>query len=235
MRNIFYFLSITLIFLIVNRSNAQRASDFSRRNIDAHIDLVPLGFTDPSIRFGSEMMFGNRWAAGLNLGVGVPVPFSTALGLRQQKWEKGKYKLFEVRPEVKYYWLKRERSGWYMAAEGLFSTMSGTTGKSYHFENNNDTTQVNFDYADFSKTKIGVTGKLGGRIFLGQRMTLDFFTGIGFSRTNSMFSNYKNKNISTNKPDLFYEGENYVSGNRITGHLSAGLRLGILLWSEEPK
>ncbi|MGX5854173.1 hypothetical protein ACWKW6_11035 [Dyadobacter jiangsuensis] len=233
MRNSFPFLNILLIFLIVSQANGQKVHDFSRRNIDAHIDLVPLGFPDPSVRFGLEMMFGNRWATGLNLGVGVRIPFTEALGLRQQKWDKGKYKLFETRPEVKFYWLKRERSGWYMAAEGLLSTMSGTTGKSYHFENNNDTVQINFDYADFSKTKVGVTGKLGGRIFVGRRITLDFFSGIGLSRINSIFSNYKNKSIS--KSDPFFEGENYVAGKRVVAHLSAGLRIGMLLWSEESK
>ncbi len=233
MRNIFPFLNILLIFLIVSRANGQQVHDFSRRNIDAHIDLVPLGFPDPSVRFGSEMMFGNRWATGLNLGVGVWIPFTEALGLRQQKWEKGKYKLFEVRPEVKFYWLKRERSGWYLAAEGLLSTMSGTTGKSYHLQTNNDTLQINFDYADFSKTKIGVTSKIGGRIFVGRRITLDFFSGIGLSRINSSFSNYKNK--STSRSDPFFEGENYVAGKRVIAHLSAGLRIGMLLWSEESK
>ncbi|SEJ80055.1 hypothetical protein SAMN05216327_120105 [Dyadobacter sp. SG02] len=227
MKIIPYFLILSIL-LIAIPANAQR--DFSQKSIDAHIDVVPLGFPDPAIRFGSEWMFGNRWAVGMNLGIGIPLPMNTALGLSQQRWKKGKYQLFDVRPEVKFYWLKRERIGWYLAVEGLISSMRGSTGKSYHYLNDNDTLQVNFDYADFTKTKVGLTGKLGGRMLVGRRMTLDFFGGLGLSNTNAVFSNYQNK--TTSESDPFFEGENYIAGKRIVAHISAGLRLGILLWSK---
>lgn len=108
--------------------------------------------------------------------------------------------------------------------------MKGTAGEGYHFMNDNDTLQVNFEQADYAKTKIGAIGKLGGRIIIGQRMTVDFFTGLGLSKTNSRYSNYQNR--TTSKSDPFFEGENYTVGKRITGHLSVGLRLGIILWNK---
>jgi hypothetical protein len=223
-----YFILFVLISSI--SVNAQRVDNLFQKNIDIHLDLAPLGFPDPSLRIGSEMMLGNRWSVGMNLGVGVPIRGNTGLGFREPKWKKGQYRLFEARPEVKFYWFKRERSGWYIAAEGLVSTMKGTSGEGYHFMNDNDTLQVNFEQADYSKTKIGAIGKLGGRIIIGQRMTVDFFTGLGLSKTNSRYSNYQNRTIS--KSDPFFEGENYTAGKRITGHLSVGLRLGIILWSK---
>lgn len=219
-----------LTFFSAVSTNAQRIDDLFQKNIDLHVDLAPIGFPDPSLRFGSEMMLGNRWSVGMNLGVGVPVNGSAGWAFKGPKWKKGQYRLFEARPEVKFYWFKRERSGWYIAAEGLISTMEGSSGKGYHFINDNDTLQVNFEHADYTKTKIGAIGKLGGRMIIGQRMTLDFFTGLGLSKTNSRYANYQQKTFS--KSDPFFEGENYIAGKRITGHLSVGLRLGIILWSK---
>ncbi|SDH24881.1 hypothetical protein SAMN04487996_13231 [Dyadobacter soli] len=224
----FYFAMLSL--LIALSANAQRSADLSQRSIDVHVDVVPLGFPDPAVRFGSEMMFGNRWSVGMNLGIGVPIKGNTEFVFSEPRWKKGAYRLFEIRPEVKFYWLKRERIGWYIAAEGFASTMKGTAGKSYHYTTGNNSTQVNFDQADFSKTKIGMIGKIGGRMLMGRRMTLDFFSGLGLSKTNPIYSNYQNKTFS--KSDPFFEGENYTAGKRIAAHISAGLRIGILLWNK---
>ncbi len=231
-KNRYMLLTILLVMSVSAGVQAQRVDDLFQKNVDFHIDIVPLGFTDPSIRFGSEIMFGNQWAAGLNLGVGVPIPWNSVLGFRQQRWEKGKYQVFEARPEIKFYWLRRERIGWYVAVEGLVSSMKGTTGKSYHFLDNNDSLQVNFDHAEFTKTKLGATAKMGGRVLFGKRVTLDFFSGIGLSNISSNFKNYRNRTESRSDP--FFEGENYVAGKRVLAHLSGGLRVGILLWSKPP-
>ena len=224
MRNIYV---VLLALLISSAARAQAVEGLFQRNIDAHIDLVPLGFPDAAVRFGSEMMLGNRWSVGLNLGVGVPIFGNNGFGFSEPRWNKG-YQLFEVRPEVKFYWFKRERMGWYMAAEGFVSTMNGTTGESYHFAENSDTLQVNFDRADFQKTKIGMIGKLGGRFLIRERLTLDFFTGLGLSSTRSSYKNYVNPVVGSSDP--WFEGENYNVGKRITGHLSCGLRVGMVLW-----
>ncbi len=221
--------NIILILLASFAASAQVSGDLFQKNIDAHIDIVPLGFPDPSIRFGSEMMLGNRWSAGLNLGVGVPIPGNRGLGFSEPRWTRG-YRLFEVRPEIKFYWLKRARMGWYMAAEGVFSAMAGTAGKSYYFAEHSDTLQVNFDQADFQKTKIGMIGKLGGRFLLAERITLDFFSGLGLSSTRSSYGNLVNPTESRSDP--FFEGENYNVGKRITGHLSFGLRVGMVIWKK---
>lgn len=122
MKNILYFLILLLTFLSVIPANAQRANDFSQRSIDAHTDLVPLGFPDPAIRLGSE------------------------------------------------------------------------------------------------------------RMLVGRRMTLDLFSGLGLSNTNAVFSNYQNR--TTSKADRFFEGQNYIAGKRIVAHISVGLRVGMLLWTD---
>lgn len=225
-----YFTTLILAFLSSTYCFSQTDRGLFTKNIDAHIDLIPLGFPDPAIRFGSEWMLGNRWAVGLNLGVGVPVPGNGGLGFREPEWKKG-YQLFEIRPEVKYYWLKRERMGWYMAAEGFVSSMKATAGSGYHFSPGSDTLQINFEKADFQKTKIGMIGKIGGRFLLGQRFTLDFFTGLGLSNTNSSYKNHLNP--VPKKSDPFFEGENYTVGKRLTAHLSFGLRLGMILCQQK--
>jgi hypothetical protein len=74
-------------------------------------------------------------------------------------------------------------------------------------------------------------GKLGGRFLFGERMTMDFFTGLGLSNTRSSYKNYVNPMIR--RSDLFFEGENYSVGERITAHISFGLRLGLILWTKK--
>lgn len=225
----FKLLSLLLSFLAFT-AHSQAVDDLFKRNIDAHIDLVPLGFPDAAVRFGSELMMGKRWSTGLNLGVGVPVFGNTGMGFREPRW-KGGYQLFEVRPEIKFYWFKRQRMGWYLAAEPFAMFMNGTTGKSYHFLSNEPDRQLNFDQADFEKRKLGMIGKIGGRFLMGKRFTLDFFTGIGLSDTDSNYKNYVN--VVAGPADPFFEGENYETGRRSTGHLSAGLRLGMVLWHKK--
>ena len=224
-----YILQALLIFTVSLSVHAQEA-DLFRQNIDVHVDLVPLTFPDPAVRFGSEMMLGNRWSAGLNLGIGTYIFGGRRLVFPEPRWNKG-YHLLEIRPEIKFYWYKRQRMGWYIAAEGLLSTMRGSTGKSYHFSGDSDTLQINFDQADFQKTKLGLIGKVGGRFLMGERFTLDFFTGLGLSNTRSSYSNYVNPTFKRSDP--FFEGENYSVGKRITGHLSFGLRLGMIVWNKK--
>lgn len=222
-----YLLSILLTALSL--SIVAQRTDLFKPNIDLHVDVVPLIFPDPSIRFGSEMMFGSRLSAGVNLGVGAYFLGNRALVFPEPKWSRG-YQLFEVRPEIKFYWFKRQNMGWYMAAEGLLSTMQGSTGKSYHFMQDSDSLEVVFDQADFHKTKIGMIGKLGGRFLLRDRITLDFFSGLGLSNTRSSYKNYVNPTVRRSDP--FFEGENYSVGKRITAHLSFGFRIGVLVWTK---
>jgi len=222
-----YIAALTLILIISTACFSQSDRDLFRKNIDLHIDVVPIGFPDPSVRFGSEWMLGGRWSVGMNLGAGVHINGNRGIGFLEPKWKR--YQLFEVRPEIKYYWFKRQRMGWYIAAEGFVSTMKAAAGNSYHFSTVSDSLEVHFDQADFEKTKIGMIGKMGGRFLFGQRMTLDFFTGLGLSDTKSSYKNYVNPTVRRSDP--FFEGENYTVGKRITAHLSFGLRLGLIVWT----
>ncbi|MCF0049152.1 DUF3575 domain-containing protein [Dyadobacter sp. LJ53] len=225
------YFSTIILALLASTCWSQSSRNLFRENIDAHVDIVPLRFPDPSVRFGSEYMLGGRWSVGLNLGVGVPITGNAGLGFMEPRWEKD-YRLIEARPEIKFYWFKRERIGWYMAAEGFVSKMNASAGTGYHFLPDSDTLQINFDQADFQKTKIGMIGKLGGRFLLGQRITLDFFSGLGLSKTKSSYNNYVNHIIKRSDP--FFEGENYTVGRRVTAHLSFGLRLGLIVWAKKP-
>ncbi|MCF2443424.1 DUF3575 domain-containing protein [Dyadobacter sp. CY345] len=219
-----------LLIIVISSSSYSQGVDLFRRNLDVHVDLVPVIFPDPAIRFGSEMMLGKRWSAGLNLGVGTYILGNRAILFSEPSWNRG-YQLFEIRPEIKFYWFKREKMGWYIAAEGLLSSMKASTGKGYHFANDSDSLEVVFDRADFQKTKIGLIGKMGGRFLFNDRITLDFFTGLGLSNTNSSYSNYVN--LGSRRSDPFFEGENYTVGERITAHLSFGLRIGMLVWTKK--
>ncbi len=213
-------------------SYAQRVDNMFKQNIDIHIDPIPLGFPDPSLRFGSEMMMGNRWSIGMNLGVGFNGMYFKKLPMVE---EFGKdYFMIDMRPELKFYWLKRQKMGWYISAEGLTSLLkSQVTSGSHAFSENttSDTLQVAYDRADYKKTKLGLIGKVGIRHLVGQKVTVDFFTGLGLSRTNSAYSNYVNQQIIGYDP--FFEMENFDIGKRVTPHISFGLRIGVIIWTKD--
>jgi hypothetical protein len=52
--------TVILILLMSTSCFSQAVKDLFRPNIDAHVDIIPLGFPDPAIRFGSEWMLGGR-------------------------------------------------------------------------------------------------------------------------------------------------------------------------------
>ena len=212
---------------------SQAVENLFTKNIDIHFDPLPLGFPDPSLRFGSEMMLGGRWSVGLNAGVGFHGMYFRKLPLVENHFGKN-YRQLDIRPELKFYWLKREKMGWYLATEGLVSSLKSAVlngTHTYSTDTPKDTVQISFDRASYKKTKAGFVLKVGVRHLIAKRITTDFFTGIGLSKTNSSYSNYTNrKEISY---DPFFEMENFDIGKRVTPHISLGFRIGFILWSEK--
>ena len=221
---------LTMIFIFPTLGNAQAIDDLFSKNIDVHVDPIPLAFVDPAIRFGSEMSFGNRWASGLNLGIGIPLLKNTNIGFADDRDMRGSYMHMDIRPEIKFYWLKRNYMGWYVGAEGILSNTKRDLGKGYHLEESDSRQQTNFDQADFQKTKIGLIGKMGGRFLINKRITLDLFTGLGYARVNNQYTNYVNP--SAQEGDPFFELENYFKGKFWTAQLTAVARLGIIIWEK---
>ncbi len=221
----------TFLFLTVFLSSAgfaqQNNFDF-KRNVDIHINPIALGYLDPSVRIGSEYVGKGRWSYGLDLGAGFRAMYFNGIGLADRGL-KGSYKLFEIRPEIKFYWLKRSYMGWYVSAEGMFMTRKNKfADKSFYIDDEN---QMHYDQATFTKTKIGGLAKIGVKFWLNDQFTLDFFSGLGLAHNTVKYTDLVNPEVKFYDP--FFEMENFYPGKKSTAILSVGLKLGVLLWSQD--
>lgn len=195
-------------------------------NVDVHVMPIALVFPDPSLRIGTEYMTAGRWSYGLSLGGGI-----NALGLHRAPWnsiKSDKYNMMEIRPEVKFYWLRREYSGWYVAAEGVFSRVHRTLGKDYHYLS--DSTQLSFDGSNFRKNKAGFVIKMGAKFIVPKKLTIDLYTGLGLAKTNVRYSRIENPQEVSYDP--FFEGENFFPGRKWTPIVSFGVKFGLLVWQK---
>jgi len=125
------FLFLTISFAFFGQTNPKVSSP----NVDIHIMPLALAHPDPSLRIGSEYMTAGRWSYGRSLGVGfaqsrINLPGSTKVKSRDN------YRMFEVRLEVKYYWLRREYMGGYAAAEGVVMSRNNRFFDHAHYLDN---------------------------------------------------------------------------------------------------
>lgn len=216
----------TLVFVLpALHVNAQtRNREALPANLDLHIMPLALAHPDPSLRIGVERVTGGRWSYGLSAGVGDS-PVTTMLMSNDRRTG---YKLWEIRPELKFYLLQREDMGWYLAAEGLYVNSSYTSGSSYYILSWSE--KVAFDKAEFRKEKFGGISKMGVKFLVGRKLTLDLFSGLGMARTHVSYSDVENPRNEAHDP--FFDGENHHIGKNWTGLLTIGIKVGIRLWEE---
>ena len=220
--------AVVTCFLILSSfcSFAQRQKKAFKPNLDLHFMPLAIAHPDPSLRFGSELMTKGRFSYGLSLGAGfkgMHLPVVPVSGKRS-----GNYGLFEIRPEIKFYWLKRETMGWYIAAEGSYVHVKRTMTKSSYYMN--DTLQIGFDRASFAKTKFGLVGKMGVKFLIDDRYTMDFFTGLGVALTRVKYSEIEQP--KTYSYDPFFEFENFYPGRNYTPLIAIGLKVGVMAWKK---
>ncbi|MCE6991043.1 DUF3575 domain-containing protein [Dyadobacter sp. CY323] len=212
-----------LAFLASVNGFAQGRKYLNDANLDVHIMPIALVFPDPSLRIGAEYMTSGRWSFGLSLGAGTSaLSYNTPFSPGNSK----RYNMMEIRPEVKFYWLKRNEMGWYAAAEGFVSNANRQLGKNSHYLS--DSTQMHFESAHFSKKKTGMVGKIGVKFLIPKRLTIDMYTGLGLARTNVTYS--KIENPTEEFYDPFFEVENFYPGKKFTPVVSLGIKFGMLVW-----
>jgi len=217
---------VCILFLSSFCGIAQQRKNVFKPNLDIYLMPLAIAHPDPSIRFGTEYMTNGRFSYGLGVGAGfkgMHLPFIPVSGKRSRS-----YGLFEIRPEIKFYWLKRETLGWYIAAEGSYVNVKRTFSKGYHYLN--DTLQVGFDRAAFAKSKFGLVGKAGVKFLIEDRFTMDFYTGLGIAVTRVKYSDIEQPKVHSYDP--FFEFENFYPGKNYTPLVAIGLKVGIMAWKK---
>ncbi|ODS81364.1 MAG: hypothetical protein ABS46_11655 [Cytophagaceae bacterium SCN 52-12] len=173
-------------------------------------------------------MTKNRWSYGISGG---------AAAFRQMRNDKRtNYIFYEVRPEIKFYWFQGNDIGWKLPQDmGCYFAMEGIYANSrYTIENSSfyaDFEQItSFEKADFRKSKFGGVAKSGVKFLIGRKLSVDFYSGIGFARTDVAYSDVVNP--QNKSEDTGFKAEDFYDGKKTIPQFVLGLKVGIRLWEE---
>ncbi|HET8859672.1 hypothetical protein [Marivirga sp.] len=219
------FLIIILALLFVHNSFSQE-----RSNIDNTLNfkVMPLSLLayNPRHRIGLEYISHNRLGYSVDFGMG-----NNSLNKRRLsglKWEKD-YSYYEIRPEIKYLFIKSEEYFLYAALEFFHINVKDVL-KSGEYQQEDPYVGISYESANFSKRKTGAHLKGGLNFIALKRLHLDLYGGIGLAKRTISYTDVVNPVEGSEifvewipQPDL-YEGESIVT------HLTLGFKIGYTLW-----
>lgn len=219
-----YLAAVTLLILFHQGVHSQAVEKSHR--IEIH--TTPLTMVDftPRLRMGVEYQQSDKFAYCLDFGLG-----NSFLNLQRPNEEDGSnhYRFWEVRPEVKYYFLKNNNVvSMYCAAELFYLKTSSTIYKDHYYPEASSPTIV-YDRADFQKQKMGAHLKAGLKLVANNKISFDFYVGGGMAyrmvnytnvvnpRTEEYFETCGNWGFSTKE-----------EGNTSLFHVTLGFKVGYI-------
>jgi len=212
---------IVMYFLIVQITSLAQDS-LPNRNFDIHI--MPLTLLDytPRLRLGFEYI-NNRIGHDIEIGVGYS--YFPNWGLRNSVWDKS-YKFFEIRYETKYY-LSSFKNRAYLSSEFFYINLMSDLKNNYYYLNKSQKA-YSYDSALFTKIKYGFHLKFGFRALYFDKMSIDFYSGLGIAKRITNFKNLVNPTLIQEPifeewfiPSYKYQKSIYLF------HLTLGIKVGI--------
>ncbi len=191
------------------------------------IHTTPLTMVDytPRLRVGVEYQKSDKFAYGLDFGLGNHFLNQ----FRLQDDAKNKYRFWEVRPELKYYFMNSNNPvSLYCAAE-LFYLNTSSTIYDDHFYPESASTAIVYDRAGFQKQKMGAHLKAGLKIVANNRFSLDFYFGGGIAHRKVNYTHIVNP-----RTEEFVEtNEEWGLGTKKEGnmslfHVTLGFKVGYI-------
>ncbi|WKV11518.1 hypothetical protein [Marivirga harenae] len=216
---------IILSFLLISNSFSQ-GNPIIDNTLNFKVMPVSLLAYNPRHRVGLEYITQNRWAYSFDFGYG-----NYALNKKRidgLKWGKD-YSYYELRPEIKYLFVKGKEYFMYAAVE-FFHINVQDNFVSGRYQQEDPYVGIFYESASFRKRKTGAHLKGGVNFIALDRLHFDFYGGIGLAKRSISYYDVVNPEESGEvwvewipKPDLF-EGESIVT------HLTLGLKIGYTLW-----
>ena len=218
------FVLLIATLVTVNALFAQY-TDTLKRNMDIHIMPAYLG--DPRIRIGVEYRTVNNFGFVLDVGY--------ANGLIQGP----SYNIFEIRPELKYYFYAPSEGFTFYTALELYWIEMTKRLQGGSIDIPNSTRKLAFEFADRWTKRTGFHIKSGMRLVPRNKLfSFDIYWGVGVGNIRSHFSNIEGLTIWEPDP---YSYKRFDLGLRGEGHLfpyqeihwTAGIKLGYIFWREK--
>ncbi|MDM8160904.1 DUF3575 domain-containing protein [Labilibaculum sp. K2S] len=186
-----------------------------------------LDFT-PRLRMGVEYQQSDKFAYSLDFGLGNSV--INFYRVNDSDLEKD-YQFWEVRPELKYYFLKPNNVISIYGAIEFFYLETSNSNYDDHYYPKSTSTAILYDKADFLKQKMGAHIKSGIKIIANNKFSFDFYVGGGIAYRTVKYSNVINPHVDESF-ESFDEWEFGLSkrkaGSKTIFHLTAGFKAGII-------
>jgi hypothetical protein len=226
MKHVFLFIFLITLFPLCGYSqgNIKQESQFKVR-------LTPITMLDytPRLRGGVEYSNQTKWQYGLDVGFGNSV--LNKWRLDGMGWG-NKYSFFEIRPEIKYVYRTSTSFILYCSAELFYLQMTNHM-LSGDYKKHNHYGFITYDEANFNKQKTGIHLKTGADFNVYKRFYFDVYCGLGFANRTIGYTNVVNP--VENEGFLFVEWgpqPHLFEGQDLIVHLTAGFRIGYLLWKK---
>lgn len=220
---------LIVIILLLFQINIISQEEESVQYIDLHFNpLTLLDFT-PRIRLGLEYNNLSKLSYNIELGLGN----NLMNYLRNGNSNISDYKLLEIRPEIKYNFYKIDPTAFYTSLEFFYISASQT------MENGSYSSQdfpgtIYFERANLFKSKYGSHLKIGLHSSSFDRINLDIYFGMGMARRIFNYSNIINPDYTDDNLFVEWVPQAYrFEGNTNLFHLTAGFKIGIILWKKQ--
>jgi len=228
MRRVFIILSLIYLFTHVNAQEETIEHDYAGSII---LNWAPLSSFDtyPRIRLGAEIGVSQRISIGTDIGFNLS---NYQRGSYNNSWNDRSYRIFEVRPEVKFFFNDKYRARWYSAVEFYYNYLEEDLEED-HFYRDKGEIRIDYDKATYQRSKFGAHYKFGVSLRMGSRMVFDPYVGIGFRFLEREYIDVENPAIdpngSTDWDEWLWSDARRYEGNFWGMNLAGGFRLGIYL------
>ncbi|WP_430817471.1 hypothetical protein [Carboxylicivirga sp. RSCT41] len=223
-------LSLTLLFAVVLTNAQEQEVEHDYRG-SFILNWAPLSAFDSysRLRLGAEIGVSQRASVGLDVGFNLS---NYEWGGYAGGWDDREYSVFEVRPEIKFFFNDKYRARLYNALEFYYIYLEEELEDDYYYKDKGEI-RIDFDEATYTKAKFGAHYKFGVSLRMGSRMVFDPYVGVGVRLVEreyvDVIGGVTNPDNSGDWDEWLWSDSQRYEGNFWGVNFSGGFRLGIYL------
>ena len=194
------------------------------------ITISPLALFDysPRYRAGFEYFRNEKWSYGLDLGYGnTSLTRGHAYGM---EWADD-YQLFEVRPEIKYFFSRNFRLHHYAAFELFHVNATDKFYDDYYYPDGQQYLKsIGYISTDYQYMKTGFDFKYGVKWYVLDRLALEGFVGLGAAQREHRYHNLNLLDQPIDIAETLYGEEYRHEGKTTVFHFSLAFKIGYVFY-----
>jgi len=228
MKRLSVLLTLLLTIVLVQAQEKKVEHDYKGSVI---FNWAPLSAFDSNsrVRLGTEIGISQRISLGADIGFNLP---NYQRGSHNNDWNDRSYRIFEVRPEVKFFFNDKYRARMYNSVEFYYIHMVEDMEDDHYFQDRGEI-RIDYDAATYTKVKFGAHYKFGVSLRMGSRMVFDPYIGIGIRLLDREYTDVQggitDLTGSSEWDEWLWSDARRYEGNYWGMNVAGGFRLGIYL------